>query len=259
MQLGGQTPLKLTRPLEAAGVTILGTSPDAIDIAEDRRRFEKIAREVGLTQPPNGTATNVEEAVAAAQRIGYPVLVRPSYVLGGRAMQIVYDAPSLEHYFDTAVNVSEDRPVLIDRFLEDAFEVDVDAISDGTRVVIGGLMQHIEAREQRELMTCDEAGLRDEIRRADRVRAKAQVGGGQRAGLLGVVDEVALRIAGRLLANDLDRVLVCAHCAVRAEAPENAAYRLVWLDGEGWIIGETGVCHVVIDANRKVASWRVRG
>ncbi|MGA9837965.1 MAG: carbamoyl-phosphate synthase large subunit, partial [Gemmatimonadaceae bacterium] len=144
VQLGGQTPLKLTRPLEAAGVTILGTSPDAIDIAEDRRRFEKIAREVGLTQPPNGTATNVEEAVAAAQRIGYPVLVRPSYVLGGRAMQIVYDAPSLEHYFDTAVNVSEDRPVLIDRFLEDAFEVDVDAISDGTRVVIGGIMQHIE-------------------------------------------------------------------------------------------------------------------
>ncbi len=95
VQLGGQTPLKLTRPLEAAGVTILGTSPDAIDIAEDRRRFEKIAREVGLTQPPNGTATSVEEALEAAERIGYPVLVRPSYVLGGRAMQIVYDAPSL--------------------------------------------------------------------------------------------------------------------------------------------------------------------
>ncbi len=144
VQLGGQTPLKLTRPLEAAGVKILGTSPDAIDIAEDRRRFEKIAREVGLTQPPNGTATSVEEALEAATRIGYPVLVRPSYVLGGRAMQIVYDAPSLEHYFETAVNVSEERPVLIDRFLEDAFEVDVDAISDGTRVVIGGIMQHIE-------------------------------------------------------------------------------------------------------------------
>ncbi len=144
VQLGGQTPLKLTRPLEAAGVKILGTSPDAIDIAEDRRRFEKIAREVGLTQPPNGTATSVAEALEAASRIGYPVLVRPSYVLGGRAMQIVYDAPSLEHYFETAVNVSEERPVLIDRFLEDAFEVDVDAISDGTRVVIGGIMQHIE-------------------------------------------------------------------------------------------------------------------
>ncbi|MGH7689635.1 MAG: carbamoyl-phosphate synthase large subunit, partial [Gemmatimonadaceae bacterium] len=144
VQLGGQTPLKLTRPLEAAGVRILGTSPDAIDRAEDRRRFEAIAREVGLTQPPNGTATNVEEALDAASRIGYPVLVRPSYVLGGRAMQIVYDAPALALYFETAAHVSEERPVLIDRFLEDAFEVDVDAISDGTRVVIGGIMQHIE-------------------------------------------------------------------------------------------------------------------
>jgi len=144
VQLGGQTPLKLTRRLEAAGVRILGTSPDAIDIAEDRRRFDKIARELGLTQPPNGTATSVEEALEAAQRIGYPVLVRPSYVLGGRAMQIVYDSPSLEEYFATAVRVSEERPVLIDRFLEDAFECDVDAIADGTRVVIGGIMQHIE-------------------------------------------------------------------------------------------------------------------
>jgi carbamoyl-phosphate synthase large subunit len=144
VQLGGQTPLKLTRALEAAGVRILGTSPDSIDIAEDRRRFEKIARELGLEQPPNGTATNVGEALAAAERIGYPVLVRPSYVLGGRAMQIVYDPPSLEAYFATAARVSEERPVLIDRFLEDAFECDVDAISDGSRVVIGGIMQHIE-------------------------------------------------------------------------------------------------------------------
>jgi len=144
VQLGGQTPLKLTRGLEAAGVRILGTSPDSIDAAEDRRRFEAIAREVGLTQPPNGTATSVREALDAAERIGYPVLVRPSYVLGGRAMQIVYDAASLEEYFVTAVRVSEERPVLIDRFLEDAFEVDVDALSDGTQVVIGGIMQHIE-------------------------------------------------------------------------------------------------------------------
>ena len=144
VQLGGQTPLKLTRGLEAAGVRILGTSPDSIDAAEDRRRFEEIAREVGLTQPPNGTATSVEEALEAAERIGYPVLVRPSYVLGGRAMQIVYDAPSLQDYFATAARVSEDRPVLIDRFLEDAYEVDVDALSDGHQVVIGGVMQHIE-------------------------------------------------------------------------------------------------------------------
>jgi carbamoyl-phosphate synthase large subunit len=144
VQLGGQTPLKLTRALEAAGVPILGTSPDAIDIAEDRQRFEQIARELGIRQPENGTATSIEEAVESADRIGYPVLVRPSYVLGGRAMQIVYDEDSLRFYFDTAARVSEDRPVLIDRFLEDAFEADVDAISDGQSVVIGGVMQHIE-------------------------------------------------------------------------------------------------------------------
>src|SRR6476469_417118 len=144
VQLGGQTPLKLARGLEAAGVAILGTSPDDIDAAEESRRFEAIAREVGLTRRPKCTATSVAEALEAAERIGYPVLVRPSYVLGGRAMQIVYDAPSLTEYFATAVRVSEERPVLIDRFLEDAFEVDVDALSDGERVVIGGVMQHIE-------------------------------------------------------------------------------------------------------------------
>ncbi len=144
VQLGGQTPLKLTRGLEAAGVKILGTSPDAIDIAEDRRRFDAIARSLGIQQPANGTATSVEEAVGIANGIGYPVLVRPSYVLGGRAMQVVYDDASLREYFDRAARVSEERPVLIDRFLEDAFEADVDAISDGERVVIGGVMQHIE-------------------------------------------------------------------------------------------------------------------
>ena len=144
VQLGGQTPLKLTRGLEAAGVKILGTSPDSIDIAEDRRRFDAIARELGVMQPPNGTATSVAEAIGIAEKIGYPVLVRPSYVLGGRAMEIVYDAPSLEDYFERAVRVSEDRPVLIDSFLEDAYEADVDAIADGENVVIGGIMQHIE-------------------------------------------------------------------------------------------------------------------
>jgi carbamoyl-phosphate synthase large subunit len=144
VQLGGQTPLKLTRPLEACGVTILGTSPDAIDAAEDRRRFEAIATSLGILQPPNGTATSVDAAVEIATRIGYPVLVRPSYVLGGRAMEIVYDEASLREYFTRAVRVSEERPVLIDSFLEDAMEADVDALSDGTQVVIGGVMQHIE-------------------------------------------------------------------------------------------------------------------
>jgi carbamoyl-phosphate synthase large subunit len=144
VQLGGQTPLKLTHGLAQAGVKILGTQPDAIDIAEDRRRFDAIARRLEISQPDNGIATSLDEAVAAAERIGYPVLVRPSYVLGGRAMEIVYDERSLTGYFERAVRVSEDKPVLIDSFLEDAFEADVDAISDGERVVIGGVMQHIE-------------------------------------------------------------------------------------------------------------------
>jgi carbamoyl-phosphate synthase large subunit len=144
VQLGGQTPLRLAKGLEAAGVRILGTSPEAIDLAEDRRRFEELTRNLGVAQPPNGTATTPDEAAAVANSIGYPVLVRPSYVLGGRAMEIVYDEGSLRRYFETAVRASPSHPVLIDRFLEDAFEADVDAISDGTRCVIGGVMQHIE-------------------------------------------------------------------------------------------------------------------
>ncbi len=144
VQLGGQTPLKITKGLEAAGVTILGTSPDAIDLAEDRKLFDQVARKLNVRQPENGTATSVEGALEIAARTGYPVLVRPSYVLGGRAMEIVYDNESLRDYFERAVRVSEDRPVLIDRFLEDAYEADVDAICDGTDVVIGGIMQHIE-------------------------------------------------------------------------------------------------------------------
>lgn len=144
VQLGGQTPLKLARGLEAAGVRILGTSPDNIDAAEDRKRFEALARELGVTQPPAGTAMSLDEAVAVAERVGYPALIRPSYVLGGRGMEIVYDESSLRDYFTRAVRVAPGHPVLIDRFLEDAFEADVDAIADGTRCVIGGVMQHIE-------------------------------------------------------------------------------------------------------------------
>ncbi len=144
VQLGGQTPLRLARALEREGVCILGTSSDAIDLAEDRGKFEAITRELGVAQPPSGVAQSVEEAVAVAARVGYPVLVRPSYVLGGRAMEIVYDDASLRNYFARAVRVAPEHPVLIDSFLEDAFEADVDAIADGTRCVIGGVMQHIE-------------------------------------------------------------------------------------------------------------------
>ncbi len=144
VQLGGQTPLRLTKPLEAAGVPILGTTPDAIDIAEDRERFEVLARKLGINQPANGIARSVEEAIGVAQRIGYPVLIRPSYVLGGRAMEIVYDESTLREFFEKAARVAPEHPVLIDRFLEDAFEADVDAIADGERCVIGGVMQHIE-------------------------------------------------------------------------------------------------------------------
>ena len=144
VQLGGQTPLKLARGLEAAGVRILGTSPDNIDAAEDRQRFEALARELGVTQPPAGTALSVEEASRVADHVGYPVLVRPSYVLGGRGMEIIYDETSLRDYFMRAVRLAPGPPVLIDRFLEDAFEADVDGIADGQRCVIGGVMQHIE-------------------------------------------------------------------------------------------------------------------
>jgi len=144
VQFGGQTPLKLAVPLAAAGVPIIGTSPDAIDRAEDRRRFAALLDQLGLRQPRNGIALTVEEAVEAARRIGYPVLVRPSYVLGGRAMEIVYDEGSLRGYMDRAVEVGPGRPVLIDQFLEDAIELDVDAISDGETVVVAGIMEHIE-------------------------------------------------------------------------------------------------------------------
>ena len=144
VQFGGQTPLNLARGLEAAGVRIIGTSPDRIDAAEDRERFQAILQKLGLRQPPNGLATDTEGARTIAQRIGYPVLVRPSYVLGGRAMEICYDERSLVRYMNEAVDVSPDHPVLIDKFLEDAIEVDVDAICDGERTLVGGVMEHIE-------------------------------------------------------------------------------------------------------------------
>ncbi len=144
VQLGGQTPLKLAKGLEEFGAPVLGTSVDAIDRAEDRDRFDEVCRIVGARTPDNGIATSEEEALRVAKRIGFPVLVRPSYVLGGRAMRIIYDEPSLQRYFEEAVKASPDRPVLIDSFLEDAFEADVDCLCDGTDVVIGGIMQHIE-------------------------------------------------------------------------------------------------------------------
>jgi len=144
VQYGGQTPLKLARDLEANGVPIIGTTPDMIDCAEDRERFQKLLHQLGLRQPPNRTARDPESALALAQEIGYPVVVRPSYVLGGRAMEIVHQQADLERYMREAVKVSNDSPVLIDRFLNDATEVDVDAICDGEQVLIGGVMEHIE-------------------------------------------------------------------------------------------------------------------
>jgi carbamoyl-phosphate synthase large subunit len=144
VQYGGQTPLKLAEGLHANGVPIIGTSPDMIDRAEDRERFQKMLEELGLKQPPNRTARNPEEAIALAEEIGYPLVVRPSYVLGGRAMEIVHHQSDLERYMREAVKVSNDSPVLLDRFLNDAIEVDVDAVSDGKQVVIGGIMEHIE-------------------------------------------------------------------------------------------------------------------
>jgi carbamoyl-phosphate synthase large subunit len=144
VQLGGQTPLKLAEQIQAAGFPILGTSPDSIDLAEDRERFAKLVDKLGLKQPANGLARSRDEAIAVAERIGYPVLLRPSYVLGGRAMEVVDGPEQLDNYIATAVQVSGNSPVLIDRYLRDAIEVDVDAICDGTDVVVAGVLQHIE-------------------------------------------------------------------------------------------------------------------
>ncbi len=144
VQYGGQTPLKLARALEAAGAPIIGTSPDSIDLAEDRERFQKLVSDLGLKQPPNRTARNAEEAIAMGSEVGYPLVVRPSYVLGGRAMEVVHSDEDLATYMEAAIGVSNDSPVLLDRFLDLATEVDVDAICDGERVLIGGIMEHVE-------------------------------------------------------------------------------------------------------------------
>jgi carbamoyl-phosphate synthase large subunit len=180
VQYGGQTPLKLALDLEANGVPIIGTSPDSIDIAEDRERFQKLLHTLGLKQPPNRIARTEESAIALAQEIGYPLVVRPSYVLGGRAMEIVHGDKDLERYMREAVRVSEKSPVLLDRFLDDAIEVDVDCISDGSAVMIGGIMEHIE---QAGVHSGDSAcslppytlpqALQDELRRQTTVMALA--------------------------------------------------------------------------------------
>jgi carbamoyl-phosphate synthase large subunit len=180
VQYGGQTPLKLALDLERAGVPIIGTSPDSIDIAEDRERFQKLLHELKLRQPPNRTARTEEAALALAHEIGYPLVVRPSYVLGGRAMEIVHGDKDLERYMREAVKVSEKSPVLLDRFLDDAIEVDVDCISDGTDVMIGGIMEHVEAAG---IHSGDSAcslppyslspELQDEMRRQTAMMAKA--------------------------------------------------------------------------------------
>ncbi len=180
VQYGGQTPLKLALDLERAGVPIVGTTPDSIDIAEDRERFQALLTELGLRQPPNRTARTEEQAIALAQEIGYPLVVRPSYVLGGRAMEIVHGDRDLERYMREAVKVSEKSPVLLDRFLDDAIEVDVDCISDGAEVMIGGIMEHVE---QAGIHSGDSAcslppyslpaRLQDELRRQTALMARA--------------------------------------------------------------------------------------
>ena len=179
VQFGGQTPLKLARDLEANGVPIIGTSPDMIDAAEDRERFQKLLQDLGLKQPPNRTARTEPDALRLAEEIGYPLVVRPSYVLGGRAMEIVHEPRDLERYMREAVKVSNDSPVLLDRFLNDAVEVDVDALSDGEEVIIGGVMEHIEqAGVHSGDSACSlppyslSAEVQDELRRQTQLMAK---------------------------------------------------------------------------------------
>ena len=206
VQYGGQTPLKICRALEAEGVRIVGTSTDAIDCAEDRERFQKLINELGLRQPPNATCQTQEAALEAAERIGYPIVVRPSYVLGGRAMDIVHNAKELTRYMHEAIVVSEDSPVLLDHFLDDAVEMDVDAVCDGNEVRIGGLMQHVEAagvHSGDSACSLPPYSLRkdilDEVRRETTLMAKA-------LGVVGLMN-VQFAIKGAVTENPLVYVL----------------------------------------------------
>lgn len=206
VQYGGQTPLKICRALEAEGVRIVGTNTDAIDCAEDRERFQKLINELGLRQPPNATCHTQESALEAAERIGYPIVVRPSYVLGGRAMDIVHNAKELTRYMHEAIVVSEDSPVLLDHFLDDAVEMDVDAVCDGNEVRIGGLMQHVEAagvHSGDSACSLPPYSLRkdilDEVRRETTLMAKA-------LGVVGLMN-VQFAIKGAVTENPLVYVL----------------------------------------------------
>ncbi len=222
VQYGGQTPLKLARDLEAAGVPIIGTTPDSIDLAEDRERFQKMIDKLGLKQPPNRTARAAEDAVRLAEEIGYPLVVRPSYVLGGRAMEIVYNEAELRSYMREAVKVSNESPVLLDRFLDDAVEVDVDAVCDGEDVVIGGIMEHIE---QAGVHSGDSAcslppySLTAEIQ--DELRGP---GSGHGAGAeRGRADEYAVRHQGRRDLRPGGQSARLAHRALRVQGDRPAA------------------------------------
>ena len=222
VQFGGQTPLKLALALEKAGAPIVGTTPDSIDLAEDRERFQQMLNELGLRQPPNAIARNEEEAVEMAQTVGYPLVVRPSYVLGGRAMEIVHNEDDLKAYVKDAVQVSDDSPVLLDRFLDQAVEVDVDAVADGEDVVVGGIMQHIE-----------QAGVHSGDSGCSITAFRIDAGNTSRAAGSGICDGPGIECRGsdEYAVRDPERHCVCvgsqstgiAHGALRLEGGGRAA------------------------------------
>ena len=231
VQLGGQTPLKLAAELQDEGVPILGTSPDSIDLAEDRERFAKLVDKLGLRQPENGIARSREEAIAVAERIGYPVLIRPSYVLGGRAMEVVDGPEQLDDYIATAVQVSGDSPVLIDRYLRDAIEVDVDAICDGNDVAVAGVMQHIEeagVHSGDSACSIPPYSLSRRGRRRDRAADAGAGAGAQRQG----ADEHPVRGQGRRGLSDRGQSARQPHRAVRRQG-DRAADRQDRRPGDG--------------------------